>query len=95
MRLLYRAAKRPFKRGDLRTKAWAAILPPAVAQDDPLWRERCRQYWQRQERLYGVRLSDFGMFLDPVEGVVVTFATVLDVLPGERTTDHDQVPVTA
>ena len=90
---LYRAATHPFIPGELRMKAWSAILPPVVAQDDPLWASRCKQYWELQERLYGVRLSDYSMVLNPDEGVVATYAVVLEVLPGERTADHSRVPV--
>lgn len=83
--------KGPIAVGQLRSMAWSAILPPVVSQDDPTWSARCKDYWERQERLYGVRLSDFMMILDADEGTVSTFATVLDVLPGERTDDWSRV----
>lgn len=84
--------KGPILAGQLRSMAWRAILPPVVSQDDPTWAARCKGYWERQERLYGVRLSDFMMILDAEEGAVSTFATVLEVLPGERTDDWSRVP---
>lgn len=84
--------KGPIHVGQLRSMAWRAVLPPVVAQDDPQWTARCKEYWQLQERLYGLRMSDFTMIIDADEGVVVTFSTVLDVLPGERTLDYDRVP---
>lgn len=90
---LYRAPrKNAFEVGQLRSMAWSALLPAVVAQDDPTWRARCMEYWERQERLYGLRMSDFIMVLDAAEGVVVTWSTVLDVLPGERTSEWERVP---
>ena len=83
--------KGPIAKGQLRSMSWRAILPPVVSQDDPTWAARCKGYWERQERLYGIRLSDFMMILDADEGTVSTFATVLDVLPGERTDDWSRV----
>lgn len=74
---------------------WRALLPPTVAQDDPLWAKRCKEYWERQERLYGMRLSNFTMILNSDEMIVATYAVVMDVLPGERTNDYSKVPVTA
>lgn len=91
---VYRQAKSPFERGELRMKAWRAILPPVIAQDDPTWTQRCKEYWELQERLYGVRVSDFMMIIDTEESVVCTYVTVLEVLPGERTLDFSRVPAT-
>lgn len=91
---VYRQAIHPYAIGELRMKAWSAILPPVVAQDDPTWAKRCKDYWELQQRLFGVVLSDFMMIIDANEGVVCTYATVLDVLPGERTLDYSRVPAT-
>lgn len=81
---VYREAKHPFVKGQPREKIWRAILPPVVAQDDETWARRCRDYWERQERVYGVRMSDYTMLLDATQGLVYTRAVVLDVLPGQR-----------
>lgn len=89
---LYRKPTRPFKQGQLRMKAWRALLPPTPRQDDPTWTERCKQYWELQERLYGIKLSDFTMILNANEGVVATYAVVMDIMPGERTLDIGRVP---
>lgn len=90
---LYRKPKRPFVAGELRLKSWSTLPGLDVAPDNPMWAARCKQYWELQERLYGVKLSDFTMAVDNVNGFVSTYAVVMDVLPGERTSDHSRVPV--
>lgn len=91
---LYRHAKEPFKVGSLRTKTWRT-LETNLAQDDPKWNQRCSQYWSLQERLFGVRMSQFVMVADNSQGFVSTYSAVLGVLPGERTHDKTLVPVEA
>lgn len=92
--ILYRQSKHPLVVGALRTKVWRT-LEANLAADDAKWQARCKQYWELQERLYGLRMSDFAMLIDNNEGVVTTASVVLEVLPGERTTDFDRVPVEA
>lgn len=91
---VYRQPKEPFVIGELRTKTWRT-LQQDIAQNDKTWAARCAQYWNLQARLYGVQLSNFAMLVDNHDGFVSTYATVLDVLPGERTLDYSRVPVEA
>lgn len=94
---LYRAMKRPAQVGELRMRSWNASLHPPAAEDDPLWVKRCKDYWELQARLYGLRMSDFAMLIGEEDGllgpfpVVSTYSTVLEVLPGERTSDYSRV----
>lgn len=91
---LYRTPKEPFVPGELRLKSWRT-LESNIAQDDPTWAARCKQYWELQERLYGVKLSNFTMAVDNNEGFVSTYTVCVEVLPGERTFDDSRVPVAA
>jgi hypothetical protein len=75
---------RPLNPGERRFKVWKAILPPAVAQDDPAWIERARNYWEWQRELYGLELSDFSLVIAADLGLVRTDCLLLGVLPGER-----------
>lgn len=89
---LFRKPLKPFILGDLRLKSWRT-LDPHVSDNDPTWQARCAQFWTLQGRLYGVVFSPFVFLVDNTEGVVSTYATVLEVLPGERTADHSRVPI--
>ncbi len=91
---VYRKPREAFEPGALRMKSWRT-LEANIAQDDKTWAARCKQYWELQERLYGVRLSNFTMLVDNNEGFVSTYCVVLEVLPGERTADHSRVPIAA
>lgn len=91
---LYRQPKEPFEPGKMRVKTWR-MFEVNVAQDDPIWAARCKQYWELQERLFGVKMSDFTMLVDNNEGFVSTYSVCMDVLPGERTTDYERVPAQA
>lgn len=97
-RHLYRAPlKGPITEGELRTRTWRLDILDVggvTAQDDPVWTKRCKEYWELQERLYGLKMSDFTMIVSNDEGVVVTAAVVLDILPGTRTSDWSKVPAT-
>ena len=91
---LYRAMKRPATKGQLRTRTWQTLVPP-VDEADPVWFKRCGDYWARQEKLFGLAMSPFRMIISAVDGVVYvsTYAVVLDILPGLRTTDWSKVQV--
>lgn len=95
--MLYRLPKEPFEPGKLRTKTWNAQFEPPTGEDDIKWSARARQYWELQERLYGVRFSNFTMMVSEMQGgalshpLVTTVAVVLEVLPGERTFDYSRV----
>ena len=92
MSRVYRKARVPFIVGELRMKAWRT-LEANLAQDDETWTARCLQYWNLQGELYGVQFSPASMLIDNDEGVVCTYAVVLEVLPGERTDDKERTPV--
>lgn len=66
---------------------WKALLGPNVAQDDPEWVRRAKNYWEWQQELYGLKLSDFSLVVAPDLGLVRTDCLLLDVLPGERVYD--------
>ncbi len=91
---LYRKPSQPFLPGELRVKSWRT-LEPYTAENDPTWLARCQQYWTLQARLYGVVLSPFVMLVNSQDGFVSTYSTVMELLPGERTSDYSRVPVAA
>lgn len=76
--------------GELRMRSWRWIVPP-THDTDRVWAKRCKDYWDRQERIYGMRLSDFTMLIDWEGGFVSTYAVVLTVMPGERTANKQRV----
>lgn len=80
----YKRASDPFKVGQKRQRVWRALLAPATAQDDPLWQGRARDYWNRQAMIYGAIFSEPRVAIDNQNGLVMTEAYVLQVLPGER-----------
>lgn len=90
----YRKPREPFVPGSLRTKTWRS-LEPNISETDKRWGERCGQYWTLQARLYGVVFSPFVMLVDNQNGFISTYATVMEVLPGERTSDYSLVPISS
>ena len=94
MTALYRQPRKPFELRELRLKSWKT-LEANIAQDDRRWAQRCEQYWRLQERLYGIKMSDYTMMIDNNEGFVSTAAVIVEILPGERTADFSRVPVEA
>lgn len=84
---IYRTMKRPVVIGKLRHKAWSWLIPP-TSDVDPVWTKRCQDYWELQQETYGLVFSNFTMVMDWEEQVVITYAVVLDVLPGERRIDY-------
>lgn len=84
---IYRTMKRPVTIGKLRHKAWSWLIPP-TSDADPVWAKRCQDYWELQQETYGLVFSNFTMVMDWEEQVVITYAVVLDVLPGERRVDY-------
>lgn len=81
---IWQEARRPFAVGELRSRTWRCLIP-AEGDDDPLWAERAKDYWQLQERTYGVKFFDrIANAYDPDLMTMTTFATVERVLPGQR-----------
>ena len=83
-------AKHPPRPAELRMKTWRWLVAP-ISADDPTWSDRCKRYWKRQERIYGMILSDFTMLIDWDGGFISTYATVLAVVPGERSANKANV----
>lgn len=84
---VYRYSKKPVTIGEIRHKAWQWFIPP-TDDADKVWAARCKSYWELQQETYGLLFSDFTMSMDWEARVVVTYAVVLDVLPGERRVDY-------
>lgn len=84
---VYRFSKKPVRIGEVRHKAWSWLVPP-TSEIDPVWAARAKDYWELQQETYGLAFSDFTMVMDWENHVVITFAIVLDVLPGERRVDY-------
>lgn len=84
---VYRLGRADPKVGELRVRTWRCLIAPAGGAD-PHWAERCANYWHTQERLYGLKMSDFLMTYDAALGVMTTASTVLAVLPGRRVRGH-------
>jgi hypothetical protein len=68
---------------------WQALLAPDAAQDDPEWVRRAKSYWEWQQELYGLKLSDFSLVVAPDLGLVRSDCILLEVLPGERVFDKN------
>jgi hypothetical protein len=84
---VYRYSKKPVTLGEVRKKAWQWLIPPN-GDTDPVWAARCKAYWELQQETYGLLFSDFTMTMDWEARVIVTYAVVIDVLPGERRVDY-------
>jgi len=83
----YRWMKNPPKVGELRVRSWRYLIPPA-SSDDPMWLDRCKQYWLLQQETYGIAVSDHAMMIDFDEQIVTTAAVIMRVLPGRRVRDY-------
>lgn len=97
----YRQPKKPFRIGGWRVKHWQAVLPPD-GLDDPVWVKRAVDYWELQEKTFGIKLSPGTLSMNvitqdgqPDQIVVSTSAMVLDILPGHRTPDFKLPQVAA
>jgi len=86
---IYRASKNPGGIGTVRHKAWSYFegLGP-TGEDDPIWAKRAKDYWELQQETYGLKFSNFTLVIDREERVVVTYAVVLGIMPGERRVDY-------
>lgn len=80
----YRAMRKPPEPGQLRCKSWRLAI--ATAEDDPVWEKRAKEYWERQEQLFGLKFHErYTNLVDNDELVITTYAVIERVLPGERT----------
>lgn len=83
----YRFTKQPYVIGRVHHKAWSYLIPP-TGEDDPTWAARAKDYWELQQETFGVKFSNFTLAIDWRERVVVSYAILEDVLPGERRVDY-------
>jgi len=84
---IYRYTKQPYVIGRVHHKAWSYLIPP-TGEDDPIWAKRAKDYWELQQETFGVKFSNFTLAIDWEERVVVTYAILTGVLPGERRVDY-------
>lgn len=81
---VFRHLRNPAKPGDLRRKAWRYLIAPASA-DDPVWAQRVADYWTLQGETYGLLFDErVDMIIDFDQGLVLSQARVVRVLPGRR-----------
>ena len=83
----YRYTKNPVTIGQLRHKVWRYLVEP-IDDDDPTWIMRCGNYWTIQQETFGLLFSPFAFTIDREAQCVITWAVLLDVLPGERIVDY-------
>ncbi len=67
--------------GRLYTMTWRAPFVEGVTDE---WRKRCAGYWERLEKKYGVIWSRPFIDYDAETGCIVTGATPIALIPGER-----------
>lgn len=67
--------------GKLYTMTWRAPLVMGVTDE---WRNRVAGYWERLEKKYGVIWSRPVIDYDEETSCIVTMATPLALIPGER-----------
>lgn len=80
---VYKAMTKPAYKGQLRRKIWAYLIEPQTFPDE-MWTKRAREYWELQERTYGLRLAGFTLNIDREHRHIHTHAMVTAVLPGKR-----------
>lgn len=80
---VYRLMANPPEPRQLRAKTWRYLIEP-VHEQDPLWIKRAKDYWELQEKIYGLEMSDFTLAIDRELQVVTTFSAILRVKLGKR-----------
>lgn len=84
---IYCTMKNPAHVGEVRAKSWPLALVTGKEHESPLWSQRAREYWERQERRFGLRMSHFTLTVGNFREtgpVITTFSVVEAVLPGRR-----------
>lgn len=84
---IWRQMKNVPSPGDVRRFERAYVEPPK-SDLDPVWVQRCKDYWELQQTIYGLSLTDFSMVVDYTRGVVTTYVVVQRVLPGNRVSEE-------
>lgn len=80
---VYRFMRQPPVIGQMRYKRWTFLIAPS-GDADPLWVKRCKEYWELQQETFGLKLSDFTLRTNYLEGYVETAVRIIDILPGRR-----------
>lgn len=80
---VYRDLAKPAYRGQMRRKIWAYLIEPQTFPDE-MWTKRAREYWELQEKVYGLKLGGFTLNIDRERRHIHTHAPVVAVLPGKR-----------
>lgn len=87
----FKRASKPFRVGQTRMKSWRGLY--GTQASDPMWFKRCSDYWALQMGTYGVKFNDFQIkvLADPARqagapdtAIITTWATVAEILPGQR-----------
>lgn len=85
---VYQETSTSWRVGAMRSRSWRLPALLGGEEHSPIWEDRARGYWQRQELKYGYKFGDFTMLAmqDEVLGypVITTFAVVLERYPGTR-----------
>lgn len=87
---VFRPLAHPAHVGQLRVKTWA--MQVFLSVDDatsPVWEKRAREYWERQQHVYGLVMSNFTNSVEPPDpagkpAFFTTYSVVQAILPGER-----------
>ena len=80
---VYRLMANEPEPNQLRARSWRYLIEP-INEQDPLWVKRAKDYWELQEQVYGLDMSDFTITVDRELQVVTTFSAILRVKPGKR-----------
>src|SRR5690242_8757284 len=70
---IYRYTKEPYIAGQVRHKAYSFLIDPS-GDDDPVWAQRFKDYWELQQETFGVKFSNFTLAIDWESRVIVSFA---------------------
>lgn len=84
---VFRTPKHPLEVDMLMTKTWRLAVLTGKEHLDPVWEDRARKFWERFERIYGVKMSNFTLLSDTFEDtgpVISTYSVIKAILPGDR-----------
>ncbi len=80
---VYEELKTPAYPGQERSRKWGYLIRPTSPYDE-MWVKRAREYWERQEKRFGIEFAAFQMELREEEGAIATYAIVRRLKPGKR-----------
>lgn len=67
----------------LRSKTWRYLIEP-IGDHDPMLAAQAKNYWELQEKIYGLEMSDFTISVDRELRTFTTFSVIKRVKPGKR-----------